>query len=417
MTELKNLKSMFRNNGKVVENYFFMTALQLFSSAFGILIYPYLIRVLGSESYGTYVFAISVISYFSALISFGFNFPAIKAIVENKEDIFAKSDVVSSVITAKIYLAIISTIIFLSLLFFIPLMTKHWVIFVICFTQIIGEVLFPTWYFQGVQKMHIITYIQLTFRILSIPFIFIFVKNPADCWIFALITSLTVILSAFSSIIFLLTKEKILLKLVSIKFLKIYFKDATPFFLTSFASSLKTESITIIIAAFFNMKDVAIYDLANKIVSVPRIITMSINEALFPKIVENVKKNIVKKIILYESLIGLTISFVIIIFGRWFIAILAGNNMLEAYPLSIILSGTILIWMVVGSYISFIFVPANKYYFVTRNQIIALVSYFLFCIIGLLIFKSIVILAISLLLSGICEIIYCNYLINKYKLL
>ena len=52
MKQLENIKLRFKNNGKVVENYFFMTALQIISSAFGVLIYPYLIRVLGAESYG-----------------------------------------------------------------------------------------------------------------------------------------------------------------------------------------------------------------------------------------------------------------------------------------------------------------------------------------------------------------------------
>ena len=43
MKQLENIKLRFKNNGKVVENYFFMTALQIISSAFGVLIYPYLI--------------------------------------------------------------------------------------------------------------------------------------------------------------------------------------------------------------------------------------------------------------------------------------------------------------------------------------------------------------------------------------
>jgi len=160
MGKLNEIRNSISNNTKVIENYFFMTALQAISSLFGIIIYPYIIRKIGAESYGLYVFALSVTSYFIGLISFGFSFPAVKAIAENKNDHQIKSKVVSSVFTAKCYIAIVSIILFLIFLCTIPIMRKNWIIFSICFSQIIGEILFPLWYFQGVQKMRIVTYIQ-----------------------------------------------------------------------------------------------------------------------------------------------------------------------------------------------------------------------------------------------------------------
>lgn len=394
-----------------------MTALQIINSLFGILIYPYLIRVLGAESYGLYVFALSVTSYFIGLISFGFSFPALKAIIENKDNQQVKNEIVSSVFTAKSYLAIISTIIFSVLLFTIPIMRDNWIIFGICFTQIIAEVLFPVWYFQGVQKMRIVTFIQLGFRILSLPFIFLFIKTSSDCWIYVLIATLSVISGGISSILFLKTKENITIRFMSIQSLKIYFRDAMPFFWSSSTGTIKQESVTIIIGAFFGMRDVALYDLANKIIILPRMLTMSINGALFPKIIENVQKTVVQKILRYETLIGFGVIAGVALFGRWIILILGGTAMLGSYPLAVILSVTVLVWLVVGCYISFVFVPTKRYYFVTRNQFVAFGSFFLFCIPGIFIFHNILVVVVALTLSGLSEIAYCNYLIKKHKLL
>ena len=86
-TKYNSLKKSISNNTKVIENYFFMTALQIINALFGILIYPYLIRILGANSYGLYVFAFSVTTYFVSFISFGFNMPAIKIVVQNKDNI------------------------------------------------------------------------------------------------------------------------------------------------------------------------------------------------------------------------------------------------------------------------------------------------------------------------------------------
>lgn len=417
LLRINDIKIKFQNNIKIIENYVFMTALPILSSLIGILVYPYLIRQLGANSYGLYVFTISVTSYFIGFISFGFSYPALKGIVENKNDQQAKNDIVSSVFTAKCILALISLLIFLVLLFFIPIIRNNKLIFIISFTQIISEIIFPSWYFQGMQKMHIITIIQLASRLLSIPFIFIYIKSPTDIWILALITSITVIFSGLSSIVYLKIKEEITLRLVSFNNLKNYFRDALPFFWSSTTGTIKQESVTIIIGVFFGMANVAIYDLANKIITIPRMFTLSINAALFPKVLLNAEKNIIKKIIKYETMIGFAVVTLIILSGYWVVLLMGGIEMIEAYPLTIILSFTILSWLVVGSYINFIFIPQNHYYFVTHNQLVAFLSFFIFCVVGLIYYKSIFVLVIALSLSGLAEIFYCKYLIKKYNLL
>lgn len=414
--KLDQLKNKFLNNLKIVENYFFMTALQIINALFGILIYPFLIRVLGADSYGLYVFAFSVSVYFVSLISFGFNLPAIRMVVQNLCDNKQKNEIFSSIFTAKILLALASILVFSVLSFYIPIIRQNWLIFVICFSQIISEVLFPVWYFQAIQKMKIVTYIQLFFRIISLPFIFIFIKSPNDNWIYAVITSSTIVLGGIYSAIYLIKMENVRYRFVPISQLKLYFSDSMPFFWNTFTSTIKQESVTIIIGSFFGMKDVAIYDLANKIILLPRMLTTSINGALFPKIIENIQKNVVKKIIKYETWIGIAVTIGVIIFGKWIILILGGRDMLGSYPLAIILSITVLVWLVVGSYVNFIFIPNNKYYFVARNQLVAFFTFLLFCIPGVLIFNNILTIVTALSLSGLSEIVYCKYLIKKYQL-
>jgi len=404
------------NNTKVIENYFFMTALQMINALFGILIYPYLIRILGAGSYGLYVFAFSVTTYFVSFISFGFNMPAIKITVQNIDNLQKKNEIISSIFTAKFLLGILSLLVFLVLLFTVPFLQTHKLVFSICFVQIIAEVLFPVWYFQAIQKMRIVTFIQLGFRILSLPFIFIFIKRPEDYWMYALIATLSVVLSGFTSVLYLNLKEHIRYYFVSFNMLKSYFRDAMPFFWMNSTSTIKQESVTIIIGAFFGMKDVALYDLANKLILLPRMLTTSINGALFPKLIENIQKEVVKKIIRYETILGLGVITGVVVFGRWIILILGGTAMLGSYPLAIILSATVLVWLVVGCYISFIFVPNNRYYFVTWNQFVAFGTFFIFCLAGLLLYHNIMMVVIALSLSGLCEIVYCNYLIKKHNL-
>ncbi|MCB4234525.1 hypothetical protein LDL59_03780 [Kaistella anthropi] len=105
------------------------------------------------------------------------------------------------------------------------------------------------------------------------------------------------------------------------------------------------------------MKEVAIFDLANKLISIPRIIFMKVNAAIFPKIMLNINGYSIKRIIKIETLVSFLPILIIIIFGRPVINLMSHGKLMDAYPLSIALSFSILTWIVVGAYINFIFVP------------------------------------------------------------
>jgi PST family polysaccharide transporter len=91
--------------------------------------------------------------------------------------------------------------------------------------------------------------------------------------------------------------------------------------------------------------------------------------------------------------------------------------MTGAYPMAIVLSFTVLTWLVVGCYINFVFVPQNRYYFVTNNQIVALISFVVICVPALFFSSGIMTVVVALTLSGFSEIAYSKYLIRKNKLL
>ena len=86
-----------------------------------------------------------------------------------------------------------------------------------------------------------------------------------------------------------------------------WYKDAFPFFLSNSVGVIKEQSIILLIGVFFGMRDVAIYDLANKIVIIPRTLLMSINGALFPKIITSASRETVRKIIRWEFIIGVAV--------------------------------------------------------------------------------------------------------------
>ncbi|MEA4981652.1 MAG: oligosaccharide flippase family protein [Paludibacter sp.] len=415
--QYNKVKNIFNNNKKVVENYFFMTILQVLNSFFYLLIYPYLIRTLGLQSYGAYVFALSIVMYFITIVNFGFDVTGLKAIVDNADDKVKKAEVLSSVLTAKIYLETGCLILFSIIVFSIPQLRENSLLLYICFAQTIAYTLLPQWYFQGLQRMRVLTFVQLISKLLTLPFIFILIKTPADLNLFAVITSLGVIFSALTITFIIIIKDDLRMRWQPFKAITVWFKETLPFFLSNSMGSFKEQSIVVLAGALLGMQEVAVYDLANKIILVPRVMLMSINGALYPKISLNNTAKIVKRILKIETLIGILTIILIILFGKYVVIFMGGIQLVKAYPVSIILSVTVLSWLVVGAYHFFVFIPRNMYYVITKNQLIAFASTIIYLLLGFIFIKNIYVLAIAIALSGITEIIYSQFVTSKNKLL
>ena len=92
--------------------------------------------------------------------------------------------------TSKIVLTIVSFLLMIGIVYTIPYFDKHWEIYYLTFGIVIGQTLFPYWFFQGIQEMKFITYFNVMSKTLFTFLIFIFVKTKTDYWLVPLFTSL-----------------------------------------------------------------------------------------------------------------------------------------------------------------------------------------------------------------------------------
>lgn len=264
--------------------------------------------------------------------------------------------------------------------------------------------------------MKLVTYINLSLRIITIPLILCFVHSAQDIGLYAIIVATSIVLGTLLSYVYLFT-DGIRLRIVSLLRLQTFIHDATPFFATSITGYLKSFSIKTIIKHFFGVGEVAVYDLAEKIITIPRFFTQNINNALFPEVIANPTNARVRRILKYERFIGAGFTIVIALLSYPAVLILGGQEMLGATSLTILLSSTIYTCLVVGAYLNFIFIPTNHYYLITLNQVLALFSCLFLSLLGLFWWQHISMITLGLVLSGFCEIVFCRYVTRKNILL
>ena len=397
-----------------MENYFFMTVLQILNMCFYLLIYPFLIRTLGQEGYGLYAYAASMVFLFVTFVNFGFDLPAAQQVALHSDDKQVLRSVLSCVQTAKIYIEMIAVLCFAVIMLINPIMGNAPCVFWITFLQTLTFILFPQWYYQGLQKMKMVTYIQFGFRLLSLPFIFIFVKSPQDVWVFALITSLASVLGGITAWLMIRYCDGIKIYWASIPAVKRAYLEAVPFCGSNIIGVAKEQGMILMAGSFLGMADVAIYDLANKIMLIPRAIFSKLNDALYPKMVVRSDKETNRRVLLYEVVLGIGAMLCVALFGPLAVYVLGGEQMMSSYGVTVILSFTILCWLVVGVFLQFYFVPAGYTRHILYNQIVAMSSCFIVAGVGLYFWHNVYALAVAYAFSGLCEIFYC-YIVAKNK--
>lgn len=407
-------RKILKNNSKVIENYFFMTILQILNMCFYLLIYPFLIRTLGQEGYGLYAYAASMVFLFVTFVNFGFDLPAAQQVALHSDDKQVLRSVLSCVQTAKIYIEMIAVLCFAVIMLINPIMSNAPCVFWITFLQTLTFILFPQWYYQGLQKMKMVTYIQFGFRLLSLPFIFIFVKSPQDVWVFALITSLASVLGGITAWLMIRYCDGIKIYWASIPAVKRAYLEAVPFCGSNIIGVAKEQGMILMAGSFLGMADVAIYDLANKIMLIPRTIFSKLNDALYPKMVVRGDKETNRRVLLYEVVLGVGAMLCVALFGPLAVYVLGGEQMMSSYGVTVILSFTILCWLVVGVFLQFYFVPAGYTKHILYNQIVAMSSCFIVAGVGLYFWHNVYALAVAYAFSGLCEIFYC-YIVAKNK--
>jgi PST family polysaccharide transporter len=156
---------------------------------------PYLVRVLGMETYGLVAVAQSFAQYFNILTDYGFNFSATRSIAQNKDEPGEIARIFCCVFLIKIGLTVVGLMVLGCVLLTVSRMRHDWTIFLYTFVGVVGNVLFPVWYFQGMERMRHISVITGATRALSAVLLFVFVHHASDGPLAVAIQSLGMLLA------------------------------------------------------------------------------------------------------------------------------------------------------------------------------------------------------------------------------
>ncbi|HDC4615146.1 TPA: flippase [Enterobacter cloacae] len=319
-------------NSTLNKNIFYLTLVQGSSYVLPLITFPYLVRVLGPEFFGILGFCQASMQYLVLLTDYGFNWTATQKVAKNKNDKEELTQIFWSVIFAKILLACCAFVILLIACLLIPQYKNVWYVLLAFSPLVIGNIIYPVWFFQGIERMKWITLCTISARLCVIPLTFIFVSSKADIWLAALIQGSVNFIAGCIGLFLILNRGWISGACFNLKRIKQSLIEGWHVFLSTSAISLYTISTTVILGFIAGPVAVGIFNAANTIRNAAQGLLSPITQAIYPRINSlfdnqyNLALELIKKTIRYVGGLALIGSILLFILSPWIIEIGVGTG-------------------------------------------------------------------------------------------
>ncbi|MDD2870761.1 MAG: flippase [Candidatus Gracilibacteria bacterium] len=342
--KIAKLKHGLKNNKTIVGNIFSLGTLQIFNYIIPLITLPYVLRILGPEKFGVVAFMGAFVGYFLIIVNYGFSLTTTRDISIHREDNKKISEIFWNVISIKLILSILSFIFSLIIVFSFEIFSNEYLVFLFSFIMIFGDVFFPIWMFQGMEKMKYITIINVIVKSLFLLPIFIFVKTIDDYYLVPLISSLSFITTGIIAFIMAIRVFRIQFVAPSVEVMKYQLVEGWHVFVSTLFISLYTTSTTFILGLFTNNTVVGYYSSAEKVVKAFQGLVGIISQAAYPNVAQKLKGSkdktieFLQKITIIIGGITFIMSITLFIGSELIVNLLFGKEFLNSVAILKILS-------------------------------------------------------------------------------
>ena len=306
----------------VFQNFLSLTTLQGVNYLLPLVVLPYLIRVIGIEKFGLIAFAQSLVQYFMIITDYGFSLSATRKISLCKDCQNQTSAIFSSVMTVKLLLAGLSFLILCIVTYFVHRFRNDWLVYILSFGAVIGNTLFPVWFFQGKEKMGYITLINVIGGISYAICIFIFIKGQRDYLLLPILNSLLFLISGIMGLHIAFSKFKLEFIFQKYADIKNELKTGWDIFISTVSINAYTTTRIFAVGLLTNNAITGYFSLAERIANFIQTFPMdSFSRAVFPRISKVFARNQKRALAIMQRIqLGITSGFVVSLPIAYFIA-------------------------------------------------------------------------------------------------
>lgn len=333
--KLFDIFQQYKKHKILASNFVYLSVLQGLNLILPLLTLPYLIRVLGVEYFGLLSFSFAFITYFQIITDYGFNATGTRDVSMVLDNVEKQNEIFNQIMSTKLLLVVLSFILMTGIVFAFEIFRTYWIVYLFSFGSILGQAIFPVWYFQGIQKMKYITYLNLVTKIIFTIALFIFIKQKSDYYLVPVFNALGFISAGIFSLFYIRKDFNISFQLQSLKKVKEQLNKGKYVFLSELKISLFTNTNTLILGIIAGNQAVGFFSAAEKLARAIGNLQTPISNTLFPYLSREMsldKYNTIQKIKKITSYGAFLFSVLIVIcfcFAQQIIKIIYGDEMVS----------------------------------------------------------------------------------------
>ena len=331
MLEIKNNNTVKR----LADNFFSLLTLQFINYILPLFLIPYLIQTLGMEGFGIYAFIFAIATYGVKFSDYGFDLSATYHISIHKDNKEKVSEIFSSVLFIKFVLSLLF-LFFLTLgIFTIEKLHDYKEILFLSYGMLIGNIFLPLWFFQGIEKMRFIMYLNGFLKLSFFLLVILLVNASTDLYLLMLLHSITSFLVGILGLFLALKYFNVTLVSITKKQIIFYLKDGWYIFTSKIAVEFYSTSSTIIAGFFVSPLILGYYAVSVKIMAAIGNLFDPINRVVYPYLVgvyQSSNENFVnrnKQLSIVILIIMIPISILVFIFAQEILEIITGKEVSE----------------------------------------------------------------------------------------
>ncbi len=335
------------NNGEgrtILSNYGALLFIQAANFILPLIVLPYLVTTLGAEKYGVVMIAQSMAIFLTVIVDFGFNISATREVSILRNNKKKLSQLFWNVIAIKFTLTVITFIIVIVLISTVSRFKGEGWVYIMSFLMVVGQAIFPTWFFQGIEKMKVITIVNVVAKVLFTAAVFSFVLTVDDYEFVPLLHGGGFFIAGLFGLFYAL--RYIDVARPNFKQARDLASQSSALFISNFATSLYTAGNTFILGMIGGDAIAGVYASMEKLVLAFKNVYAPLYQAIFPWLSQ---KNIdrirafIKKMSLPIGLSALGIVVIFAIFAEPILDIIYGEQDIVSYsPVLQILSAVAL---------------------------------------------------------------------------
>lgn len=271
---------------KLFENFASISFLKVSNFILGWLLYPYVIRIVGIGNFGSVIFAQSIMLYFVVFTDYGFSLSAPREIARlHKTNPHECGQRASNFLCTQILLGIISFLLLVILIQTIPFFFKNKQLLYLSFVIVPGQILFPVWFFQGIEKMKYLAWFNLLAKLILIVGIMLFVHDKADYLLINLFWGLGNIIAGLGAWAVAVVRFQFRFQLPGFKNIFHTLHQDFHLFIASITNIITFNSTIIIMGLFTTKETLGLYSIADRIFMIIRQIVVVAHQSVYPRIV------------------------------------------------------------------------------------------------------------------------------------